>query len=54
MKLKDLEIDVRWIKDDLFINNELYTKKEAYELAIKLLDTAQEILSYIDSRNIKD
>jgi hypothetical protein len=52
--IQELEIDVRSSGDILFINGDIYTNKEAYEIAVKLIGASSEILSYIDNRSIKE
>jgi len=52
MNLQDLEIDIRYSpnKDTYIkINNDFYSKVEAYEIARKLLLAGNEIMDLIDN-----
>jgi len=52
MNLQDLEIDIRYSPNkDTFIkiNNDFYSKVEAYEIARKLLLAGNEIMDLIDN-----
>ena len=56
MNIQDLEIDIRYSSNlDTYIkiNNDFYSKVEAYEIAKKLLSASNEILDLID-RDISD
>lgn len=51
MNIQDLEIDIRYSpnKDTYIkINNDFYSKVEAYEIAKKLLSASNEIMDLID------
>lgn len=56
MNIQDLEIDIRYspnLDTYIKINNDFYSKVEAYEIAKKLLSASNEILDLID-RDISD
>jgi hypothetical protein len=52
--LRDFELDVRFSGEDVFINNEIYNKKEILELVKKLANCSAELLAAIDTRDLKD